>query len=264
MRTVEEALVAAQRKAAELFAEVVVSGLIRAGALESELSKEIHALANGALVSAATGTSASCAAVRTPCSRITTSRLIGAWPRMTWCTLILARYSVSGKRTSDALTSWARMHASTGWFATLRRLLARANSASRRSGPDRGVVVRLCVRARYRRRLGIWRQDGRPSHRPLPAREQRRPSRTILHSPRQSFKSARARRDGRYAPLDSGNPFHRCRPRVWRILRGAVDNRSGLNELAIHSAFSACALLRCCRILLRSSLCPTAPAQPRA
>jgi Xaa-Pro dipeptidase len=44
--TVEQALSAAQCKAEELFAEVVASGLIRAGALESELSKEIHALAN--------------------------------------------------------------------------------------------------------------------------------------------------------------------------------------------------------------------------
>jgi Xaa-Pro aminopeptidase len=46
VQTVEEALLAAQRKAEDLFAEVVGSGLIRGGVLESELSKEIHALAN--------------------------------------------------------------------------------------------------------------------------------------------------------------------------------------------------------------------------
>lgn len=46
MRTTEEALITAQRKAEELFAEVVDSKLIRAGVLESDLSKEIHALAN--------------------------------------------------------------------------------------------------------------------------------------------------------------------------------------------------------------------------
>ena len=42
---VEESLLAAQRKAAALFELVVAEGLIRAGVLESELSKEIHALA---------------------------------------------------------------------------------------------------------------------------------------------------------------------------------------------------------------------------
>jgi Xaa-Pro dipeptidase len=44
--TTEEALIAAQHKAEGLFAEVVSSKLIRAGVLESELSEEIHALAN--------------------------------------------------------------------------------------------------------------------------------------------------------------------------------------------------------------------------
>jgi Xaa-Pro dipeptidase len=38
-------LLAAQMKAEELFAEVVVRGLVRAGKLESELTEEIHALA---------------------------------------------------------------------------------------------------------------------------------------------------------------------------------------------------------------------------
>jgi Xaa-Pro aminopeptidase len=42
---VEEALAEAQRKAEALFAEVVDSGLIRAGVLESEISAEIHELA---------------------------------------------------------------------------------------------------------------------------------------------------------------------------------------------------------------------------
>jgi len=46
MTTIEEALITAQRKAEELFADVVDSGPIRADALESELSKEVHALAN--------------------------------------------------------------------------------------------------------------------------------------------------------------------------------------------------------------------------
>jgi Xaa-Pro aminopeptidase len=46
LRTTEEALITAQQKAEGLFAEVVSSKLIRAGVLESELSKEIHALAN--------------------------------------------------------------------------------------------------------------------------------------------------------------------------------------------------------------------------
>jgi Xaa-Pro aminopeptidase len=44
--TVEEALAAAQRKAENLFAEVVATGLIQAGLLESELSDQIHELAN--------------------------------------------------------------------------------------------------------------------------------------------------------------------------------------------------------------------------
>jgi Xaa-Pro aminopeptidase len=43
--TVEQALADAQRKAEALFGEVVDSGLIRAGVLESELSAEIHDLA---------------------------------------------------------------------------------------------------------------------------------------------------------------------------------------------------------------------------
>jgi Xaa-Pro dipeptidase len=43
--TVEQALADAQRKAEDLFAAVVDSGLIRAGVLESELSAEIHGLA---------------------------------------------------------------------------------------------------------------------------------------------------------------------------------------------------------------------------
>lgn len=46
MQTVEEALIAAQRKAEELFAEVVATGLIQSGLLESELSTQIHELAN--------------------------------------------------------------------------------------------------------------------------------------------------------------------------------------------------------------------------
>ena len=41
----EEALLSAQHQAEQLFAEVVSSGLIRPGVLESELSNEIHALA---------------------------------------------------------------------------------------------------------------------------------------------------------------------------------------------------------------------------
>lgn len=45
MSSVEEALLAAQRKAGELFATVVADGLIRSGVLESELSDEIHAVA---------------------------------------------------------------------------------------------------------------------------------------------------------------------------------------------------------------------------
>jgi Xaa-Pro dipeptidase len=45
MTTVEQALADAQRKAEALFAEVVDSGLIRAGVLESELSDEIHDIA---------------------------------------------------------------------------------------------------------------------------------------------------------------------------------------------------------------------------
>lgn len=45
MSSVEEALIGAQRKAEELFAEVVAGGLIRSGVLESELSDEIHAIA---------------------------------------------------------------------------------------------------------------------------------------------------------------------------------------------------------------------------
>jgi len=43
--TTEAALIAAQTKAEGLFAEVLESGLIRAGVLESELSEEIHVLA---------------------------------------------------------------------------------------------------------------------------------------------------------------------------------------------------------------------------
>jgi len=43
---VADALLSAQHKAAELFAEIVSSGLIRPGVLESELSQEIYALAH--------------------------------------------------------------------------------------------------------------------------------------------------------------------------------------------------------------------------
>jgi Xaa-Pro dipeptidase len=46
LSSVEESLIGAQRKAEELFAEVVAAGLIRSGVLESELSDEIHALAD--------------------------------------------------------------------------------------------------------------------------------------------------------------------------------------------------------------------------
>ena len=45
MDSVAESLVAAQRKAAALFAEVVDSGMIQPGKLESELTAEIHSLA---------------------------------------------------------------------------------------------------------------------------------------------------------------------------------------------------------------------------
>lgn len=47
MTTVEQALADAQHEAEALFAEVVATGLIRAGVLESELSAEIHDLARG-------------------------------------------------------------------------------------------------------------------------------------------------------------------------------------------------------------------------
>jgi Xaa-Pro aminopeptidase len=46
LQTVEEALIAAQLKAENLFAEVVATDLIRPGLLESELSTLIHKLAN--------------------------------------------------------------------------------------------------------------------------------------------------------------------------------------------------------------------------
>jgi Xaa-Pro aminopeptidase len=45
VQSVEQNLLAAQRKAELLFSEVVASGLIRPGVLESQLSDEIHALA---------------------------------------------------------------------------------------------------------------------------------------------------------------------------------------------------------------------------
>jgi Xaa-Pro dipeptidase len=45
LATVEQALLSAQRKAEDLFAKVVATGLIRPGVLESELSQEIHELA---------------------------------------------------------------------------------------------------------------------------------------------------------------------------------------------------------------------------
>jgi Xaa-Pro dipeptidase len=45
LATVEQALLGAQRKAEDLFAKVVATGLIRPGVLESELSQEIHELA---------------------------------------------------------------------------------------------------------------------------------------------------------------------------------------------------------------------------
>jgi Xaa-Pro dipeptidase len=45
LHTVEDALIAAQQKAEALFAAVTGTGLIRAGLLESELSEQIHALA---------------------------------------------------------------------------------------------------------------------------------------------------------------------------------------------------------------------------
>jgi Xaa-Pro dipeptidase len=46
LKTTEQALLGAQRQAEELFAEVAGDGLIRAGILESELSREIYALAS--------------------------------------------------------------------------------------------------------------------------------------------------------------------------------------------------------------------------
>ena len=46
MQSVEQALLSAQGKAEQLFDEVVARGLIRPGVLESELSREIHALAH--------------------------------------------------------------------------------------------------------------------------------------------------------------------------------------------------------------------------
>ncbi|HSY07782.1 MAG TPA: M24 family metallopeptidase [Steroidobacteraceae bacterium] len=46
MQTVEEALAAAQHKAEDLFSEVVATGLIQSGVLESELSERIRELAN--------------------------------------------------------------------------------------------------------------------------------------------------------------------------------------------------------------------------
>jgi hypothetical protein len=45
MDSISRSLVAAQNKAAALFDEVVDSGMIRAGKLESELTDEIHSLA---------------------------------------------------------------------------------------------------------------------------------------------------------------------------------------------------------------------------
>jgi Xaa-Pro dipeptidase len=46
MDDVSKSLITAQNKAAALFAEVVDSGMIRAGKLESELTEEIHSLAS--------------------------------------------------------------------------------------------------------------------------------------------------------------------------------------------------------------------------
>jgi hypothetical protein len=45
MNSISRSLIAAQNKAEALFEEVVGSGMIRAGKLESELTDEIHCLA---------------------------------------------------------------------------------------------------------------------------------------------------------------------------------------------------------------------------
>src|SRR4029077_15029245 len=45
MNFADQALLSAQKQAEELFAQVAAAGLIRAGVLESELSREIYALA---------------------------------------------------------------------------------------------------------------------------------------------------------------------------------------------------------------------------
>jgi hypothetical protein len=45
MNFTDQALLSAQKQAEELFAQVAADGLIRAGVLESELSREIYALA---------------------------------------------------------------------------------------------------------------------------------------------------------------------------------------------------------------------------
>ena len=67
MDAVSSKLLTAQVKAEALFAEVVHLGLVSAGKLESELTADIHALAQSRLVCADIGSSASRAPDPIPC-----------------------------------------------------------------------------------------------------------------------------------------------------------------------------------------------------
>jgi hypothetical protein len=63
-----DALIAAERKAEALLADIEAQGLVRPGRTASEVDQDIYALAEQSLACASTGTSGSFAPVRTPCA----------------------------------------------------------------------------------------------------------------------------------------------------------------------------------------------------
>jgi hypothetical protein len=109
----EESLLRAQRQAEQPFAEVLSSGLIRAGVLESELNNEIDALAHGSFHVRGHCHRASYGAARMNSSPTTRARPIGAWRRTRSYIWIAVPFSMPGRPILAAAMCSDRIRAST-------------------------------------------------------------------------------------------------------------------------------------------------------
>ena len=174
-----------------------------------------------------TGTSASSGPARTPCSRTGRTRRTGSSRPTTSPSPTSGRSSTSSRPTWGAPTCSAATRSSTGWRPTCR-------SSSTPDGATSPITPTSPARSSTPRSPGWPAQAGwsfgntalRSPGRRVPARGDRRRGHRVLHRRGQRHPHAPSRQGRAGLPLDPGDPSHRPRAPVRRLLRAA--SRPGL------------------------------------